>query len=769
MPLKRRDFLKIAGGVSLGLPLYQCAKEGLSNSVLESSWFSAVEHWTPTICQGCPGGCGILVRLIDDRAVKVEGNPIHPLNRGKVCPKGQAGLQLLYSPDRIKRPLKKIGGRESGTWQAISWEEALGIVATKLTLLRDSGKSHTVVFVGQDNRNTTDELIARFLEVYGTPNHIKLDEWTAIKKAHYLTQGIHDLLAPDLERSKYVLSFGADFLTNWANSMENQRVYGERRSKRDLKIVQIEPRFSLCASRADKWIPINPGTDGLLALGIASVIIKEKLYDVTFMNRFALHFQDFQDAVLSDVRLDSVSDLTGVPLRTIIEIAKEFATNKPAVAVMDYNLSFHSKGLPNALAIHSLNALVGNIDIPGGLLRQRRAPLREMPEMSLDEIAKGRLSQPRIDGVSDGKYPPRASNIKDFADNVMNRKPYEVNCLFLSNHNQLSSSPIFEKIKTAFPNIPFILSFASHMDEMSDFADIILPDTTYFEKWQENQISPLSKTPAVGIGQPVIKPRYESKPFEDIILSLAKRIIPQSSQNFPWETFKELLVYRLEGLFEAKKGSIFTSQYEEAQLRLLEERGWWVPQHATWSAFKQDLFEKGGWQDPSYHFKERSYIYKTPSRKFEFSSSLRSEEILPEFAGKESEYPFLLYLYDLSFTSENNGASMPWHQEALGFRFNLAWQTWVEVNPEKAEELSLKDKDLVWVESPYGKIRAVAKIFPGIMPHAVGIPLGKEEGIPGQKMTKKRDNPLILVGEAYDKETGVFSRQSTRVKIYKHE
>lgn len=767
MSLKRRDFIRIAGGISLSLPLYHCSLERMYTSSSKSNWFSAIERWVPTVCQACPGGCGILVRIIDDRAVKVEGNPLHPLNRGRVCPKGQAGLQFLYNPGRIREPLKKVGSKHSVKWQAISWEEALSIIASKLRELRNQGRSHTVVFIGLDYQSTTEDLIARFLEVYGSPNYIKIDEWTTLKKAYSLTQGVNDLLSYDMENSRYILSFGADYLTNWPTSMENQRIYGEKRANREIKIVHISPRFSLCASRADRWIPINPGTEGFLALGIASIIIKEKLYNETFIDRFALRFEDFKKVIMSEVRLDKISDLTGVPLRAIIEIAKEFSTKKPAVAVADYNLSFQKNGLFNALSIHSLNALVGNIDTPGGILRQRGAPLKEMPLTTLDELAKRGISQTKIDEASGDNFSDQTNRERNFIENVLKRYPYDVNCLFLLNRNHIISSPISKRIEKVFQRIPFIVSFASFWDESSRFVDIILPDTTYFEKWQESQIFPLSKIPIVGIGQPVIKPLYQSKPLEDVILTLAKKIGSPLAQNFPWANFKELLNYRLEGLFKAKKGSIFTSPYEEAQLRLLEERGWWVPQHTSLDTFMKDLLEKGGWQDPSYHFNERSYIYQTPSRKFIFFSPLRPQKNLPKFSGDENEYPYLLYLYDLPFTLADHGEEIPWFQEVLGFRFKLRWETWVEVNPEIAREMGIHDRDLVWVESPYGKIKAVAKIFSGIMPHVIGIPLWKEKNIFWQKKAKEMDNPLALVGEAYDEETGMFSRQSTRVKIYK--
>ncbi len=781
MSLRRRDFLKIVGGLSFGLPLYNCAFDIISDSASGNAWNPGIEGWVPTVCQACQGGCGLLVRKIDDRAVKVEGNPFHPLNRGRVCSKGQAGLQLLYNPNRIKTPLKKVGNRDSGAWQPVGWNEALDIVAEKLKSLRESEKSHTVALLENFNKNTSNDLVARFLNIYGSPNHVQHDDWSSVKDAYYTTQGIHNVMAVDFEKTNYVLSFGADFLTNWPTSMENQRVYGMKRANRDIKIIQIEPRFSLCASKTDKWIPIHPGTEGLLAMGIASVILKEELHNRKYIERFTTHFEDwldddaerrvgFKNSLLREIRLDHVSDITGVPLKTIIEIAKEFSTLRPAVAVADYNFSYHPNGLSALLAIHSLNALVGSIDIPGGLLRQRRAPLGEMPPVSLNKTAEKGLSFKRIDAPNEQhKSASSAHRIKEFIDHVIEKDPYEINFLFLLNTASNISASFNAKMEEAFKRIPFIVSFSTFLDESCKFADIILPDTTYFEKWQEIHISPLSKVPVVGVGQPVVPPLYQSRPFEDVFLTLARIMGPPLDQNFPWKSFKELIFYRLEGLYHAKRGGIFDSFPEETQMRILEERGWWIPKHDTLDDFMKDLTEKGGWQDPVYHFNERSYIYQTASQKYEFATPDKMESYIdyPDVFGNEEKYPFLLHFYDLPFASEDNGANQPWYQENLGFRFNLKWKIWVEINPETARKLNIHDKELVWIESSYGKIQAVAKIFPGIMPDVLGIPVGKVKDFPVRRNGEKQNMPHELLGETFVEQNGVYSRQLLRAKIYK--
>lgn len=767
MPLKRREFLKIGGGVSLSFPLITCASEKAYNSTSRSNWLAAVERWIPSICQACNGGCGILVRMVDDRAVKIEGNPLHPLNRGKVCAKGQAGLQLLYHPNRIKTPLKRKGDRNSGAWEAIGWDEALGTLTKRLTQLRDSGLSHTVAYVGEHGNQTSDDLVSRFFHAYGSPNKITLDEWMPLKLAYQKTLGFNDLLAFDLENTKLILSFGAGFLTNWPNSMENQRIYGEKRSSRDLKILQIEPRFSLEASRADTWIPLKPGTEGLLALGIASILIKENLYNVPYIDKFTSQFEDFKKFLTGEIRLDLISDKTGVPLRSIIETAKEFASTKPAVAIADYNLAFQENGLFNILAVHYLNALVGNIDILGGLLRQRPAPLGEMPFLRLDETAQKGISERKLGEMIGNDSFSGSTSLNGFLDALKNKKPYGLNALFLAPKIPHLLSHVSGTIKDTFQDIPFIVSFSSFLDDINACADIILPDTSYFEKWQDFQASSLSKVPIVSISPPVLKPLYQSKPFEWTVLALAKKMGPDFAQNFPWSDPKDLLLSRIKSLYSEKRGSVFSPLYQEDQLRLLEERGWWVPQHGSQDSFMREIVEKGGWQDPAFHFNERGYMYQTSLRRFIFQSSFRPENFQSSSSANEKEFPFQLYLYDLPLTSAENGAVLPWFQENMGFRFNLKWKTWIEINPEAADKLGVQDRDLVRVESPFGNIEATAKVFPGVGPDVVGIPSNLKEIESGEMVFDKKNDPVQLIDESFDKQTGMIVRNSTRVRVVK--
>jgi anaerobic selenocysteine-containing dehydrogenase len=813
MSLKRRDFIKIAAGSALGLPFLDCSTKKYFSFIRKNEWMPGIEEWVQSVCQACSGGCGILVRVVDGKAVKIEGNPAHPVNRGRLCPMGQAGLQVLYNPDRIKGPLKKVGGKGSLKWENISWEEALDILASRLDELKNSGESYKLVLLTEGKWGMSHEIFDRFMKVFGSPNHFCSDSNNSLIQAFHLTQGIDNILSYDFENSNYIISFGSSFLTTWPSPVQSMKAYAYLRQGRPgkkAKIIQVEPRFSITASRSDKWIPIKLGTEGLLALGIAYVIIKESLYDRNYIEEFTFGFESwtdennethkgFKNLILNNYPLDFVSEATGVSVDTIVTMAKEFAANKPAVAILDNNVTNYSNGLYNALAIHSLNALVGSIDIPGGVLVKRDVPLQGLPEVTVDNATETNLLQPRIDSSEDGRFPLAASVPSLIPDNILKGKPYAVSLLFLYKSNPLFSSPNAEAYRKALEKIPLIVSFSSFLDETSQFADLILPDKTYLEKHQYVESSPVSRIPVLGIGKPVLENLYNTRATEDVILDLAQRLGTSFAGNFPWKNSKDFLFYKIDTLFQAQKGIIFTDYFEEAQLKLLEERGWWAPQFSSATEFKEELMKKGGWWDPSYDFGVRSFVFKTPSRKFEFYSHFFAEKFAniavknqgknegpinlkleakgedvfmphyekPKFVGDEKEYPLYLYIHQPLSLSHEYGADQPWFQEIMGFYLNMNWDSWAEISPRTAAELGIADDDVIWVESVHGKVRVRAKIYSGAMPGVVSIPFGLGHRALGQWARQRGINPLELVEATFDELTGLSLKFSARIKVYK--
>jgi anaerobic selenocysteine-containing dehydrogenase len=793
MKITRRDLLRMIGAATVGMTLpdhllYALPKEG--------EWIPYEEYWSTGICLQCPSGCGLRIRSVNHWPVKLEGIKDYPLNHGRLCPKGQAGLQVLYDPDRIPHPLRRKGKRGEGGWEKISWEEALDLVIQRLKALRQEGKSHGLVFWGGRYRGHMADLISRFMEAYGSPNHLgnPARGSEGILKGHLFSMGVRDFLAIHWEKADYVLSFGASLLEASRPSIRNLWGYGylrRGRPGRRGKLVQIEPRFSITASKADQWVPIQPGTDGALALGVAHWIIKEKKYDHHFIDRYTFAFDDWKDSdgkahmgfktlVLNEYSPKQASSLTGISEERIIQIAQEFSSHQPSIAITGRGVGMQTNGTYAQMAVDSLNALVGSIDSPGGLLLQRRPPFQKWSLVQKDAISEKGLSKPRIDGAGSLPFSFAEELPYTLPEQIEKREPYPIEALFLYYTNPLFSLPESKKLQNALEKIPFIVSFSPFMDETTMFSDLVLPDGTYFERWQDDPVEPGLGFPMFGLRSPTLdKPFYDTRETGDVVIHIAQGIGGNVSKSFPWENFQEALKEAIKGIFTSKQGSVQAKHFEE-----------------FWKA----LIERGGWWNPSYPFGEWRKKFNTPSGKFEFYSltientlkeiSKKSqkglEQILeemrieargdkvflphfenPKWVGEEKEFPFHLIDYKLMTTAEGRGANQPFLQEIFGPHLKEKWDSWIEINPETAQKMGIKDEDLVWVESKAARVKGRARLFHGARPDCIHIPYGQGHQAYGRWARGRGINPNDLLVREYDHLGGFISYFSTRVKIYK--
>jgi len=793
MKITRRNLLKMIGVATCGMTL---PDELLHALPKEGEWIPYEEYWSTGVCLQCPSGCGLRIRSVNHWPVKLEGIKDYPINRGRLCPKGQAGLQVLYDPDRIRSPLMRKGKRGEGSWEKISWEEGIGLVIQKLKTLRQEGRPHHLMVLGGRYRGHMYELMARFMEAYGSPNHLgnPARGSEGILRAHLFTMGVRDFLAIHWEEVNYVLSFGASLLEASRPSLRNLWGYGFlRRGRPGMrgKIVQIEPRFSITASKADQWIPIQPGTDGALALGIAHWMIKEREYDQQFIDSHTFGFEDwkgmggktylgFKTLVLQEYSPKQVSSLTGVPEETIVQIAREFSSHRPSIAISGRGVGMQTNGIYSQMAIDALNALVGSIDAPGGLLIQKKPPFQKWSSIQMDEIAKKGLSQRRVDGAGSMPFPFAEELPYTLPEKIQKGEPYSIDTLLLYYTNPLFSIPEPEKFRIVLEKIPFIVSFSPFMDETTMFSDLVLPDGTYFERWQDDHAEPGLGFPMFGLRSPAIdKPLYDVQNTGNILIQIAKGIGGTVGQSFPWKDFQGALKIAIKGVFELRRGSIQVKDFDD-----------------FWDA----LIERGGWWDPPYPFGEWRKKFQTPSGKFEFYSSameqglreisMRSmkaldqvlEELkveargdkvfLPHFekprsVGDEKEYPFHLINYKLMTMAEGRGANQPYLQEIIGPHLYERWESWIEINPETAQRMGIKDGDLIWVESRAGKVKAKARLFPGTHPNCIHIPYGQGHKAYGRWAKGRGINPNDLLVREYDYLGGFVSYFSTRVKLYR--
>jgi anaerobic selenocysteine-containing dehydrogenase len=781
--LSRRDFIRIGGtaaAVSAVTLASQKAKPlpDLKSASLQTSLSEIVLKST---CSLCPSGCGLDVRVVDGKAVKVEGNPLHPVNQGVCCLRGQASLEMLYSPERIQRPRRQLGEKGSGDWEEISWEEAINLVTGKLSDLRASGQAHTLALIHGDLRGQMRGLVSRFMLAYGSPNMISrasLGE-QAVRQAMFLSQGINGLPVYDLNNSNYAISFGGNLLESSRNVIAALGAVAFMRRGRPQrgKLVAVHPRLSLTGMKADEWVPIRPGTYAALALGMANVIINSNLYDEDFVRDFTFGFEDFTDEagddhqgfknlVLEQYDLERVSKITGVPAEVIARLAGEFATNHPAVAILPTEVGELSSGnaLYTALAVHALNALVGSIDVQGGVLVQRFPDLTPWPAIKLDSAGQASLAQPRLDEAGSSAYPLALSALQNLPGNIQSGKPYPINAIFLLNANPVYDLPV--EFAQALLKVPFVVSFASTLDESAAHSDLILPASTFLEIWGDDYIEGMGYA-GISLRQPVVKTVHDTRNPGDVLLDIAARFGGSLAKALPYLNYKTLVEKRLAALeldwdkfqangnwsemvyFNATPGS-------PAWANIIGRDRLNAPRDGRFDFFSRELFA----------------LLAAP----EASDCLPHFELptlLSEENNQAADYPFLLVSQQLITQTQNWQGISPTLQESLGLQSHMKWESWVEINPQMAEHLGVHNGDRVWVESPQGKVLAIARLYEGLWPNAVYLPPGMGHhtlvqwgrGAPANWEVGANPNRLV----AYDSEplSGQAVFTPTRVRIYK--
>lgn len=747
MAMTRRKFLKDAGIGSLILMAWQ---SGLLSSEdvreIEEAIARGDESWTSSVCQQCPGACGIRVRKLGGWPVSIVGNPLHPINRGTLCPKGVSGILSFYDPDRLRSPLKRTGERGSGKWEKISWEEALNLVANELGRLREQKTPHQFAVLGGRYRGLMRGLFERFLKAYGSPNYLdnSFAAWQGPVEALARSQGISGEPKYDLANAHYLLSFSAPLLEAGTSPVENLRGWGEfrrGRSEHRGKVVQIEPRLSITGAKADEWVPIQAGNEGWLALGIAHIILREDLYDDSFLGEHSLGFSSFKSLVLENYPPQTITELTGVPIDTIIRLAREFAASRPALAV-----SARIDPRDQA-AIHTLNALVGSIGTPGGVLVPVEPEPPALPEPQLMQSA----------AESERTAKQGLGKIRRIAG-----EPYPLQVLFFYYTNPLFSNPGTEKLRETFAKIPLLVSFSPFFDETAAFSDLILPDHNYLERRQDVPASTQTGSPLIGLAQPAHSPLHNTRHTGDFLLQLAHKLGDPIASALPWENFEAVLQEEWKAIFESQKGDLFGGEFESTWTSFLVRSGWWSPSYGSLEEFRTQLRVKGGWWNPSDSYQEWGRVFPHPSGKYEFPAL----KDLPTLAPRRNEaLPLLLHVYPLMALTGGRNANQAWLADIAGPQLQTGWKTWCEINPETARKLGIADNDEIWVESLEGKIKVTARWYDGIHPEVVGMPFGFGHTAVGRWAKGIGENPRKI--QESDPEAELPRERITRVRVYK--
>jgi menaquinone reductase, molybdopterin-binding-like subunit len=767
----RRNFIKLLIGGAAGIhatPLPWKLMDDVAIWTQNWPWVpvpprGAFAH-ADTICTLCPGGCGISVRKVDERPVKIEGRAEYPVNPGGICPLGSGGLQLLYTESlRFNGPMKRVGPRGADDFVQISWDEALKTTADRLVDLKKQGKSDSLAAVdGNRSRSTLSLLIRKFLETLGKPTYARMpsleDTYASVNR---LMVGAAAPMAYDLEHADFVLSFGCGLIEGWGAPGRMLNAWSLWRSealKGKVKIVQVESRASNTASKADQWIAAKPGTEAALALGIAHVMLKDGLYDSTFVSNHTFGFTEwtapdgkdhmgFKNLVLKHYSPEVVSKITGTDAGQIISLARAFARARAPLALCGKGKGDLNGSLLECMAVQSLNALTGNINKPGGVLVYDDLPFDDLGGYRTAEPA-GPVTAPQLgEAVTSDKI--------------------SVEMLLLFAANPAHTLPDGGTFKRALEKIPFIVSFSPFRDESSLMADLILPDHTYLEK-MDDVVWPVGlQYPFHGFTQPVLEPLYDTRSTGDVLIQLADMMGGKSAASLPWGNYEEVLRERALSLMEVKGGLTSHDSSKPAWEALTShsapEADYGSPEE-LWTKLKHGGF----WYLPRHRFGHHDTLYKTPSGKFEFRSDLLETAAQAADSPERHEaYPLVMAPYGLINLASGWAPSPPYLYKTLFDHQVRKNDSFADINPQTAGEYRLKQGDLMTIESPAGKVQARVNIFPGAMPGVVYLPLGFGHTGFSDFHQNKGANPNAIVTGPEDPLTGLPAWWRTPVRISK--
>jgi len=737
--MDRRSFIKLTAVSGTTAALASCGNPDhqLIRFVPDEDIIPGQAVWKPGVCPLCPSACGLTVRVMDAdadvvrngtsgivqirAAKKLEGNPDHPVNRGGLCARGQAAIQVTYHPDRIAQPLKRKGNRGDGAYEAVTWDAAIAEVVSALNALRGAAPE-AVAFIGRSGASHRNTLIAEFLSRFGAAAPITYELFgdDVLRRANGISFGVAQLPTFDLANSRYVLNFGADVLGTWNAPVSHARAYGDMRQGRPGvrgHFVQIESRMSQTGASADEWVAIKPGTEGALALGIAHVIMRDKLRPRPAAADRATGAIPGWSAGLPDYAPDRVEETTGVSAKRIERLARDFSAREPATAAVGGTALAQTNALFTAVAVNALNILAGTVGKPGGVTFT--------PQMDVRSAAK--LSATR----------GQSQTLQQLASYLLSESGAETRALVLDGVNPVFTAPRAWKVRDALAKVPLIVSFGSFLDETSILADLILPDHSFLESWSEAVPESGSATAVVSAAPAVMKPLHDTRATPDILLEVGRQL--EQPIELPWQTFEEMLTATFGTLPAMTEGS---DAWTDAQ----EKGGWWGSLPTVVSGLSRTGDVVSG-------FLTAGALAEAVSR------------TQAEFDGDPAQYPFHFLPYPSTQFLDGSLAHLPWLQEMPDPLTSAMWSSWVEINPATAVKLGIAQGDVVDVTSAHGTVRTAAYLSPGIAPDVLAMPAGQGHATFTRYASGRGANPVDLLAPVTEESTGAVAWAATRVKI----
>jgi len=658
------------------------------------------ERIVPTFCAMCGplAACGINAMVRDGRFVGVEGMREAP-NQGRLCPRAFAAPQWVYSPQRLTHPLRRVGQRGEGKFQRIGWDEALDIIANRLVQQKQEFGPESLGILASARRTYADYMY-RFLMAHGSPNYGHSGICAQQKRFGFnYTLGMAPV--PDLARSNLILVWGKQPAFSGAPGGQLKAILDAQ--ARGAKVVSIKPSMEPDVALADMWVPIRPGTDAALALAMLNVVINENLYDADFVSRWTYGF-DRLEAHVQQYTPQWAARITGVPAEQIVQVARLYATTKPA-CILHGNGFEHAPGCTDAIrAVAILMAISGNLDRPGGDLfpagstmpAPRGVHLRERytPEW-VDKLLGPEFPkpfQPNVEGTSSAYY--------RLLESVLTEKPYPLRTIIAPGTQPVVSTRGSKNVMEALKKVDFFVAINVMQTAEMDYADVVVPVATMYEC---------------------------DHPFEaqDRWIMARNRVIePLGDYKSDYEFWLDLGVKMGYGadFWDGDIEACMNYQLEPFGMTLEELR-----RHPTGIVYdpRPMVYEKYAqvFNRPSPRLSKAPFLPQSKVALYNTTLEEHGFNPLPEWREppeSPTATPELLERYPLILsdyhTSKAYNAS--WLRNVPYLRELLPHPT-LQIHPDTARARGISDGDWVRVESPHGTMRIRAEIFPGMRPDTV--------------------------------------------------
>ncbi len=769
--MKRRSFIKVAaigagvfsasivfGGVAFA-GIREQALTGKLNLSMGGKDFSpktkAERKKIPSACWQCVTRDGIVGFVEDGRLVKIEGNPELPRTNGKLCSRGQAGVNQLYNPDRLLYPLVRTGKRGENKWKRISWDEALGLLVNGgeiaghkvkgLKTLRDEGKPENFMFHYGRMKGSDGKIIkSNFLKAYGTGtigNHTSVCEsakWTAQE----LTWGGH-YDNWDLDNTNFVLNFGSNVLECHTNHIPMAQRLVEAMA-RGTKLYTFDVRLSNTAARSTEWVPIKSGTDLAVVLAMCKVLLDNDICDKDFINNYTNVTVDELKEHLAEYTPEWAQEISNVPAEKIRSIALEYGRTRPSVCINYRGSVMHYNGVQTERAILMLEAIAGNIDSPGGRCRAVGA--------SWKFSIKPPGGHPKKLHIVDGKkgmyaFPTHHASHQVF--NMIREGPerpeiymfYCYNPAYVNGECQANIDLMKDEKK-----IPFLVAVDVALSESSELADLVLPDATYLERWTCDDMVAANQVPEFYIRQPMVKPLGESRNFCDVVCEIARMLdlnlgfnsaeefVKNGCENTPgvkeaggFEYMKKhgawydksakpayfshaLEVDTSGATLDADTGVYYKKEEGNTDYSSLDSK------HAAKQYIAQkcgDGTARRGFPPDKHRWKTGLFEIRSKALEDKGFDAIPSWMPIPEHEEMASDQ-LILTTFKVAVQTHSRTQNSKWLTEL--YHDNPAW-----INPDTARKLNITDGDLINLKSSVGDINIKAHITEGIVPEVIAI------------------------------------------------